>query len=202
MKHPEPLFYIQREGGPVAGPYDLVQMASMLRKKIITAETMTRLEGEEDWKAFSWQPQFSIVREMPADAVSTRVIRLDDEAESAKQGAIPMPSAETIAKLVGLGVGVVVAAIIGFVFAWLDETVGYGLLVAGGGVALVAACLIYARMMDEDWLTLASIYFIPLYDIFYLISNIWVYFPLLAAKYLGGAVALGAALGLATHAGH
>jgi hypothetical protein len=64
----ESLFYIQRTEENVSGPYDLVQMAGLLRKKIITADTHTRLVGEENWQPFSWQPQFSIAREMPADA--------------------------------------------------------------------------------------------------------------------------------------
>ena len=37
---PEPLFYIKRAEQNVAGPYDLVQMAGLLRKKIITPEDM------------------------------------------------------------------------------------------------------------------------------------------------------------------
>src|ERR1700678_4037129 len=87
----EPLFFITRDEGVVAGPYDLVQMAGLLRKKIITSETMTRLDGTDEWKAFSWQPQFIIVKEMPAGAVSERVDQLDQEAELARQGLIPMP---------------------------------------------------------------------------------------------------------------
>ncbi len=99
---PEPLFYIEREEGEKAGPYDLVQMAGLLRKKIITPETMTCLKGAEDWKAFSWQPQFSVVREMPPGAVSNRVTDLEEKAMEANAPPIPLPSAETVMKLGGL----------------------------------------------------------------------------------------------------
>src|SRR5476651_918871 len=102
---PEPLFYIERAEQNVAGPYDLVQMAGLLRKKIITAETSVRREGEEDWKPFSWHPQFIVAREMSPEAVSTRVDVLTEQAEEASQPPIPLPSAETLIKLGGLLLG-------------------------------------------------------------------------------------------------
>lgn len=196
---PEPLFYIAREEQNVAGPYDLVQMAGLLRKKIITAETSVRLEGEEEWKPFSWQPQFSIVREMPADAVSTRVAELDDEAEAAKQGPIPLPSAETLMKLGGMIFGAILAGAGAYLIARLDVTMGYCLMIAGIAAALVAHCMIMARLLDEDFWTLLFVFFCPFGDVFYFICNIWQYFNWFCGKYVGAAVAFGAAMGLATH---
>jgi len=80
---PEPLFYIEQAEQNVAGPYDLVQMAGLLRKKIITAETAVRREGEEDWKPFPGIPNLASP-EMPPDAVSTRVNALNEEAEEVR----------------------------------------------------------------------------------------------------------------------
>src|SRR5471032_1966910 len=84
----EALFYIERAEENVAGPYDLVQMAGLLRKKIITAETSVRREGEEDWKPFAWHPQFIVAREMSPDAVSTRVDDLNEQAAEGASGPI------------------------------------------------------------------------------------------------------------------
>jgi len=196
---PEPLFYIEREAQTVAGPYDLVQMAGLLRKKIITAETPVRREGEEEWKPFSWHPEFSIAREMSTDAVSARVDELNEEAEEGSRSPIPLPSAETLMKLGGLGVGALLAGAGAYLIARLDITTGYCLMAAGGAAVVVAQCMIIARLLDEDFWTLALVFFVPGGDIFYFISNVWEYFTWFCVKYIGAAVLAGAALGLAAH---
>jgi len=190
---PGPLFYIQRDEN-VAGPYDLVQMAGLLRRKIITAETMTRRDGEDAWKAFSWQPQFSIAREMSPDAISSRTAELDEEAMAAKSGPIMLPSRETLEKLGGLVLGALLAGAGSYLIARLDTTTGYGLLIGGVASVVVAHCLILARVLDEDYLTLGAMFFIPGYDLFYFVTNIWAYFTLFCVKYIGLAIAIGAAL--------
>ena len=199
---PEPLFYVQREEQNVAGPYDLVQMAGLLRRKIITGETMARLEGEDAWKPFAWHSQYSIVREMPADAVSTRVANLDEEAAVKQSGPIPMPSTETLGKLAGMVVGSLLAGAGGYVVAWADVATGTCLEFAGGGAAIVAQCIITLQLLDEDRWTLAFVFFVPFGEIYYFITNFWQYFTWFCVKYIGAAVALGAMLGLATHLGH
>jgi len=196
---PEPLFYIERAENNVAGPYDLVQMAGLLRRKIITPETPTRLEGRDAWMPFSWQPQFSIVREMPADAGSTRVAALDEEAMARASGPIPKPSRETVIKLAGLACGVLLAGFGAFLLAWLDQTMGICLAVIGVGAAAAAQCLIWVGMLEEKSWTLLGIFFVPMGNLFYLICNIGKYFPRLCVKYIGIAVALGAVAGLAAH---
>jgi hypothetical protein len=196
---PEPLFYVERAEQNVAGPYDLVQMAGLLRRKIVTGETLTRLEGEEDWKPFAWHPQFIVAREMSPDAVSTRAAELDDEAEEARQGPIPMPSRETLMKLGGTIIGALLAGVGAYLIARLDVTTGYCLEYAGVAATLVAICMIIARLLDEDFWTLLFVFFVPFGDIFYFICNFWEYFTWFCVKYVGAAVAIGAALGLAAH---
>src|SRR5471032_1741734 len=110
---PEPLFYIERDEQNAAGPYDLVQMAGLLRRKIITAESLTRLEGEEEWKPFSWQAQFSVAKEMPPDACSTRADVVDEEVR-APRSPIPLPSAETLMRLGGMVFGSLLAGAVAF----------------------------------------------------------------------------------------
>jgi hypothetical protein len=198
---PEPLFYIERTEHNVAGPYDLVQMAGLLRKKIITAETSVRMEGEEDWKPFSWHPQFIVAKEMSPDAVSARVDALNEEART-PSSPIPLPSAETLKKLGGLALGALLAGAGAFLIASLDATTGYCLEAAGGAAVLVAQCMILARLLDEDVWTLILVFFVPLGDIFYFISNIWEYFTWFCVKYVGAAVLAGAAMGLAAHSAH
>jgi len=199
---PEPLFYIAREEENVAGPYDLVQMAGLLRKKIITPETPTRLEGEEGWKPFSWQPQFIVVREIPPDAVSTRVTQLDEEAAARASGPIPLPSVESVMKVVGMLVGALLAGAGAYLVARLDETTGYCLQIGGGAATLVAYCMIFASLMDEDLWTRILVFLVPLGDIYYFICNFWKYFTWICVKYVGTAVYLGATMGLAAHQPH
>ena len=202
MKHPEPLFFIQRDEGVVAGPYDVVQMAGLLRRKIISGETMTRRDGEDHWMAFAWQPQFALVRELPADAVSTRVVELDEAAAARAKGPVPLPSAETMLKLAGLAAGCLVAFAVAFALAWLDTTMAYILMGVGMAATAIAYCFIVARLLDEDYWTLALVWFVPGGDIYYFLSNIWEYFAWFCLKYIGLAILAGAAAGLAAHAGH
>ncbi len=193
-----PLFYIQREGAE-AGPYDLVQMAGLLRKKIISSETQTRLEGEDAWIPLSWQPHFSVIREMLPDAVSMRLDELNDEALDRDRPPIPLPSRETVLRLGGMLLGCICAGVGAFCIARLDVTTGTLLLYGGMAAFAVAICLIYAKLLDEDWWTIGLVWFVPFWDIYYFVSNFWQYFPLFCLKYGGLCVALGATLGLGGH---
>ena len=196
----EPRFLIARDGGQVAGPYDVAQMAGLLRRKVITGDTSTCLEGADDWKPFSWQPQFSIAREMPADAVSSRMVELDEAAAEAKSGPIPLPSRETMLKLAGLLAAAIGAFLVAFFFGAMDATTGFVLAALGGAAALVAQCMIMARLLDEDYWTLAMVCFVPGGDIYYFLSHIWEYFTWFCIKYVGMATAAGALAGIALHA--
>jgi hypothetical protein len=198
---PDPLFYIERAENNVAGPYDLVQMAGLLRKKVITPDTSTRLEGEDDWKPFGWRPQFIVAREMSPAAVSIRAEALD-EAAAVALSPLPLPSRETVMKLVGMVLAAIVTGAGAYVLARLDVTIGTCLLYAAAGAVLVAQCMIFMRLMDEGFWTLILFFFVPFGDIFYFICNIWEYFTWFSVKYVGLAVLAGASIGLAAHPAH
>ena len=125
-------------------------MAGLLRRKIINAETPTRLEVADEWKPFSWQEGFVIAQEMSPDAVSTRVEKLEEEAENARHP-IPMPSRDTVLKLGGMVFGLLFTGAGAYLVAKADEFTGYCLLFAGGGAAMAAQCLIWARLLDEEF---------------------------------------------------
>ena len=189
------LLYVQRDGGVEAGPYDLVQMAGLLRKNIISRETQTRLEGDTAWMPLSWQPQFAVIRELSPDATSMHLDELNEEAMN-RRSPIPLPSGEFLFQLVAFAVCCVMLAGGAFVFAWMDVMVGTALLYLGLGIAITASVMILLRMMDEDYLKLVLIFFIPLYDVYYVICNFEKYAMLLAIRYAAIGVALGATCGL------
>ena len=190
--------YIQREGTE-AGPYDLVQMAGLLRKNIISRETQTRLDGDDAWMPLSWQPQFAVIRELSPTAES---MHLDDANEEAmnRRSSIPLPSGELLFQFVAFAVGGAALASAALVFAWMNAAVGMALLYVGGGIALAAQVMIIFKMIDEDYWKLFLTVIIPLYDIYFFICNIDRYYKLLAVKYAAIGIALGATLGLAMHA--
>ena len=192
------LLYIQRDGGTEAGPYDLVQMAGLLRKNIISRETQTRLEGDDAWMPLSWQPQFAVIRELSPDATSMHLDEQNEEAMN-RRSPIPLPSGEFLFQLVAVAVGCVMLAGGAFVLAWMDVMVGTALLYLGLGIALAASVMILLRMMDEDYFKLALIFFVPLYDVYYVICNFEKYAVLLAVRYAAISVALGATCGLGMH---
>ncbi|MCE0482934.1 MAG: DUF4339 domain-containing protein [Methylacidiphilales bacterium] len=193
----EPLFYIAWSEQEEDGPYDIVQMAGLLRRKMITGETPTRREGEEHWQPFSWHPEFIVAREMPPGAVSQRAEALRDEGlESASP--IPLPSREFILQIVGMVIALLIVGVAVYFIARADTPIGICLAVAGAGAALVGTCLMYVRLMDEDYLTILMIFFIPLYDIYYFLSNFWDYLPYFCARYVGGVMAVTALAGVAS----
>ncbi len=194
---PKPLLYIQREGTE-AGPYDLVQMAGLLRKKIINGETLTRLDGDDAWKPFSWQPQFSVVREMSPDAASMRIEELDEEAMD-RRSPIPLPSRETLMLLGAYLAGCLCLGAGAFFLAWLNAALGTVLECAGLGVAVAAQVMIIFKIIDEDHLKLVLMVFIPLYDIYFFICNVERYYQLLAVKYAAVCIGLGATWGMRWH---
>jgi hypothetical protein len=189
--------YIQRDGTE-AGPYDLVQMAGLLRKNIISRETQTRLDGDDAWMPLSWQPQFPVIREMSPTAESMHLDELNEEAMN-RRSPIPLPSRELLVQLAAFASGSLLMAVMAFLFAWLNAPIGMVLLYAGGGIALAAQVLIIFKMIDEDYWKLFLTILIPLYDIYFFICNIDRYYKLLAVKYVGISIALGAVLGLAMH---
>ena len=75
-------------------------------------------------------------------------------------------------------------------------TLGWILLAGGMGAGGVAYCLIIARMLDEDGGTMFKVMFIPYYDSYYFLANLWKYFDLLCVKSIGGAVVMGAVIAL------
>ena len=179
----------------MTGPYDLVQLAALLRRGQITSETPTFAEGEMEWRPFGDRAQFIVAKEMPKDAVfGHRQIAIDEEA-SAGKSIIPLPSKE---RWIQLGVWAVVFLIsyaVVYGVARADAVTGICLFYLAGSAALVAQVFIYCKILDEDWMTIALIAFVPLYDLYYFASNLDKYLPLFAMKY-GGIT-----LAFAAHAG-
>ena len=190
---PEPLYYIQREGGE-AGPYDLVQMARLLRRKIIAAETPTRLEGAMDWTSFGDRSSYIVACEMSPDANSDRTLELDAEA---RNGPVPLPSAQMVVTLCAVILGLLAAGAVAYFIARADATVGTAIIVAAATTALVSQCLILLRMMDEGWATLLFMVFVPFGELYYFLTNIGIYYRLFLAKYAGIVIAIAASAGLA-----
>ena len=195
----EPLFYIpvEHNDNEVLGPYDLVQMARMLRTKIITAETLTFREGEQEWKPFGERPHFVLALEIPADAVSVRSELIKEKEEAAKPP-IPMPSTATMVKIGVMAVLLLIGGVISYFISMADTTTGFLITMGGGGVALVGQALILVKVLDEAWIVRLMVIFIPLFDIYYFLTNLDKYLPYFCAKYIGGVLAVTAFAGVAS----
>jgi hypothetical protein len=61
------------------GPFDLEELAALLRTGDITGETLTKREGadERDWVAFKQRPEFATAANEPAEVIEQH---LEDEA--------------------------------------------------------------------------------------------------------------------------
>src|ERR1700733_4754373 len=64
--------------GRAEGPFDLVELAGLLRSGDITGQTLVRAEGDENWVAFQDRREFESAKNMPVDVIYQH---LKDEAE-------------------------------------------------------------------------------------------------------------------------
>jgi hypothetical protein len=64
--------------GKIEGPFDLVELAGLLRSGDITGETLTQEEGDQSWLAFQDRREYETAKTMPAAAICQH---LKDEAE-------------------------------------------------------------------------------------------------------------------------
>ena len=55
----------------VEGPFELVELAGLLRDKLISGETQTLREGEETWLPFQDRPEFLFAAEIPTEAITS-----------------------------------------------------------------------------------------------------------------------------------
>ena len=128
-------------------------------------------------------------------------MRLDELNEEAldSRSSIPLPSRESVLRLAAALVVVLLLGCGAFLLAWLDQTLGIILAAVGVGMAVTASALIYTRKLDEGYGRLFGMMFVPLYDWYYMITNLSVYSRWLWLKYTGIAIAFGAMWGLAMH---
>jgi len=196
----EPLFYIPSPDNDqdVDGPYDLAQMAQLLRERIVSAETLTCLDGEEEWKAFGERPQFATARDMPPepDKVS-KPSTVQEDAEPDAEAPVPASSTGT---LVMIGVACVLLAIGGalaYLVSAADQGMGACLTGAGLVSGLVGCGFTLAHLKDETWGTRLKVLFVPFFDVFYFTPNREKYLPFICAKYIGTVLALTSMAGIA-----
>jgi hypothetical protein len=195
----EPLFYIPTPDNDqsVDGPYDLAQMAQLLRDNLISAETLTCRQGEEEWKPFGERPQFSVARQMPPEAVPAPSAGPEETEPAAEAPA----RSSSVGTLVMIGVSCVLLAI-GGVLAYLvsatDEGMGIGFAGAGLVSGLTGCGFTLAHVMDETWGTRLKVLFVPFFDVFYFGPNLEKYLPFICAKYIGGVLALASIAGIAS----
>jgi len=62
-------FYCYPASNQVEGPFELVELAGLLRGNHITGETLVMIEGEEEWLPFEKRNEFHLAREIPQDAI-------------------------------------------------------------------------------------------------------------------------------------
>jgi hypothetical protein len=69
---PEPSkrFYCYPATNEVEGPFELVELAGLLRENLISGETPTLREGEETWLLFQDRPEFNFAKEIPAELIT------------------------------------------------------------------------------------------------------------------------------------
>ena len=51
--------------------FELIELAGLLREKLISGETPTLREGEETWLPFGERPEFHLAKEMSNEAIAT-----------------------------------------------------------------------------------------------------------------------------------
>lgn len=72
-------YYCYPASAIVEGPFQLVELAGLLRANHITGETPTLIEGQENWLTFQNRPEFQLANEIPPTAVAKH---LEEQAQS------------------------------------------------------------------------------------------------------------------------
>lgn len=75
-------FFCYPASNQVEGPFELVELAGLLRVDQITGETLTAVEGEEQWLPFQDRPEFHLAKEIPQEAITRHVKEQNEEQES------------------------------------------------------------------------------------------------------------------------
>ncbi len=191
-------FYLKRATGLVEGPFDLVQMGTLLQEKTITSETLVRVEGSLDWQPFGGLPQFAVIKETAVD-MATRFDQMEKMAES-DPSVVPLLSRENLRNgIVTFAIKAFIlmaAAVVAYLIPLFDHKAGTAVILVGVAVAAIAQCLILGKVLSEDFFTIGKVSLVPLYDIYYFGSNLDTYFSSFFAKYLGISMAVAAAAGM------
>ena len=196
--NPEPHIFFRTGTGiqEIGGPHDLIEAANLLHRKMVTAETMTRLEGEEEWKPFVERPEYRTAREMPYHTVKTR---LAERAVKTKPSR-PPPSAEFLLRLTIVVFGLLILCAIFYFMASNDMITGIAMAILGTGAALMGQCAIFLKLWDlrdESFFTGVKLFVVPFYDVYFFLADFRGCLPFLCAKYVGMGMMAGAVIGLA-----
>lgn len=70
LKKPVRRFFIFPATNEVEGPFELLELAGLLKDGLITGETQTLVEGEEQWLPFQERTEFNLAREISPDAIA------------------------------------------------------------------------------------------------------------------------------------
>jgi hypothetical protein len=193
----QPLFFIPspHDDHSVSGPYDLAEMAGLLRHKIISAVTLTCQPGELEWLPFGERPEYLATMELATQDEPEKEIAGIEEKTTAHQAVPTRPASVKLALAVAGVVAVVVGT--GFYFvSIMDSTLGFVLASVSAIVGLVGTGFVVANLAEKNWSTRLLVFFVPLYDIFYFTSNAEKYLPYFCMRYIGIVLALAAVGGI------
>lgn len=79
---PAKRYYCYPASNEVEGPFELIELAGLLRNGHITGETQTLLEGEEQWLPFQERNEYHFAHEIPQDAIIRHAKERADAQES------------------------------------------------------------------------------------------------------------------------
>lgn len=72
----------EETGEQVHGPFDFMEMASLLRGNHVTGDTLVFVEGEEQWMPFKERPDYHLAREVSAEAIAQHTKEHTESQES------------------------------------------------------------------------------------------------------------------------
>lgn len=119
-------FYCCPASGEVEGPFELVELAGLLRANHITGETPVVPEGEEQWLAFEDRPEYNLAKEIPPSAIALHV---KETAEAQTSSFSP----RKLLTLVWVLLPVFLYVLYRIVMAYLNYEVHHGVIISAEG---------------------------------------------------------------------
>ncbi|MEM1057968.1 MAG: hypothetical protein AAGK14_01860 [Verrucomicrobiota bacterium] len=160
-------FYWDEENQAVQGPGKLPVLAVLLKQNAITGDTPICQKDTEDWFPLRDLPEYGMLPELAPEGA--RIVMPGEETDEERDNREARRN--FLAKaVVALGIGLIGSAVV-MALAALDPGMATILMAVAFGLMTLGAAMTLVNALDEGYLWMLGIAFVPFLDIAYALMN-------------------------------